>query len=205
MSRWHRDAHVSLVLRLLAMVVFVAVCTASVSSAFGARPVRRPPRPAYRGPIHQFLFSSGVPIDSRIQVAKVSAVLKTRFQVRSVVKIIGRESLPNPEALKHGKPVRFDLGKSPAELELMRQNILSGQVIEFHPSEKLGELELFFAENVSLKIEIGYDMFYIRIGNRDCTFESSALRRQLKEILEPREVRSGGTTTSGSGRSRTSR
>jgi hypothetical protein len=146
-----------------------------------------------------------VPIDSPIVLAKVSAVLKTRFQVRSVVKVIGPDRLPSVRPPRPGMPVRFKLPKPPAELEVMRQNILSGQVIEFHPAEKLGEVEVFFSESQTLKIEIGYDMFYIRIGNRDCTFESSALRKQLSEILIPREVRSGGTDTSRSGRGRSSR
>ncbi len=160
-----------------------------------ARSVRERAKPAKRSPIHEFLVRNGVPIDGRIQVARLSAVVNTRDRVRSVVKVVNPRSLPHQddiegfrkrirEKIEKGEPVRFDASKIPTEIGLLRENILAGEVIEFHPSEKLGELELFFSKTQSLKIQIGHDMFYIRIGDKDCTFSSPSLARQLKNILE---------------------
>lgn len=157
------------------------------------------------GPIYEFLVRNGVPIYEKVRLARVSAVLQTSRKVRSVVKVISPERLPGQRHLeeirkrirsqmRRGLPInlKLDTSKIPSELDLLRDNILAGEVIEFHPSEKLGELELFFSQNRSLKIEIGYDMFYIRIGKNDCTFRSPSLRRQLKNILKPRKVNVGG-------------
>jgi len=195
------------------LAALVAALASIGADALGATPARSEGGPAQRGPIYEFLIRSGVPIDSRVHLAKVSAVLRTRQTVRSVLKIVTPERLPGPAELeeirkkvsrnvRRGSPIRLNTSRMPSELDLLRQNILSGEVIEFHPSEKLGELELFFSRTQSLKIEIGYDIFYIRIGNEDCTFRSDPLRKQLKNILERREVKQGERTEDRGGRSR---
>jgi hypothetical protein len=169
------------------------------SAAWGAATASRPPRTQDKGPIHRFLVNHGVAIDAPIRVAKVSAVIGSRFRVRSIVKFIGPDKLPNPQEIeqlrkmveakkRQGVPIRFDLGKHTSELDLMRHHILTGEVIEFYPSEKVGELELFFSESHSLKVEFGEDFFYIRVGNKDCSFRSEGLKRQLNEILQPSGV-----------------
>ncbi|NQT81615.1 hypothetical protein HQ563_01225 [bacterium] len=178
---------------LVAVVALGLVGADAGAAAAGA--VRKEPKPSDKGAIYQFLRGNGVPIDARIPLAKVSALIKTRYKVRSVVKIIRPQKLPSQTELKEtrkkiarkmrkGSRIMFGAPKAPSELELLRQNILAGEVIEFHPSEKLGELELFFSKTQSLKVQIGYDMFYIRIGDKDCTFRSSSLRRQLSRILQ---------------------
>ena len=196
------------------LVVLGAIFIAAEASVAAA--ARRSPSVAESSAVGEFLIRNGVPIGSRIHVAKVSAIIKTRFKVRSVVKVIAPERLPDPEDIqeirkiiekkrKAGIPIRFDVSKRTSELELLRQNILGGEVIKFHPSEKLGELELFFSKTRSLKVEIGYDMFYVKIGNNDCTFRSPSLRRQLQHILEPRKGTAGAATKTRSGGSRSSR
>ncbi len=182
------------------------------ATALGARPARRPPKPVDKGPIHRFLVSNGVPIDAPIRVAKVSAVIQTRSKVRSVVKIIGAQSVPHPNEIEQIRKIiemkrlqGFPIRLVPKELELLRQNVLSGELIEFHPSEKLGELELFFSQSQSLKIEIGHDIFVIKVGDKYCCFRSPSLRSQLDNILEPREVTASEGTTSGGGGGRSPR
>lgn len=166
------------------------------STVWGAASASGSPRGGDKGPIYRFLITHGVPIEAPIRVAKVSAVVGDRFRVRSIVKFIGPDKLPNPEEIaqlrkviemkkRQGVPIRFDLGKRTSELDLMRHNILTGEVIEFYPSKKVGDLELFFSESQSLKVEFGNEFFYIRVGNKDCSFRSEGLKRQLGEILEP--------------------
>lgn len=170
------------------------------NTACGAVAASRSPRTEDKGLIHRFLFTHGVPIDAPIRVAKVSAVVGDRFRVRSIVKFIGPDKLPDPQEIdqlrkvieikkRQGVPIRFDLGKRTSELDLMRHNILTGEVIEFYPSEKVGELELFFSERQSLKVEFGNEFFYIRVGDKDCSFRSEGLKRQLSEILRPSGVK----------------
>ncbi len=198
MRRWYRRCDKPLLLTRAELGALVAALGLSLAgaAAHGAGSIHRGSKLPESGPIQRFLLRNGVPIDREIRLAKVSAVIKTRYKVRSVVKIIHPEKLP-PEKLPSPaeleeirKRVRKQLGsgrpiKFGTRLDLLRYNILAGEAIEFHPSEKLGELELFFSKNQSLKIQIGYDMFYIRIGNRDCTFRSPYLRKQLKKILQP--------------------
>ena len=59
----------------------------------------------------------------------------------------------------------------------------------FSQSKKVGDLELFFGERQSLKVEFGDEFFYIRLGNRDCSFQSEGLKRQLSEVLQPAGVK----------------
>lgn len=185
---------------MLTASVAVAAVALAWNPAWGAVTATRSARTEDMGPIYRFLVSNGVPINAPIRVAKVSAVIGDRFRVRSVVKFIGPDKLPNPDKIeqlrktiemkkRQGVPIRFDLAKHTSELDLMRHNILTGEVIEFRPSEKVGELELFFSESQSLKVEIGNDFFYIRVGNRDCSFRSEGLRRQLSEVLQPPGVK----------------
>jgi hypothetical protein len=170
------------------------------NTAWGAAAATRSPRAEDRGLIYRFLVHNGVPIDAPIRVAKVSAVVGDRFRVRSIVKFIGTDKLPNPQEIeqlrkvvdakkRQGVPIRFDLGKHTSELDLMRHNILTGEVIEFYPSKKVGDLELFFNERQSLKVEFGDEFFYIRVGNKDCSFRSEGLKRQLSEVLQPAGVK----------------
>jgi len=196
-------------------VTVLALCLMA-ANAFGARSVSRRPKPEERGRIYQFLVSNGIPIRDPIRVAKVSAVTKTRQRVRSIVKIITPEKIPpgkmpSPKELEEirkrvrnkmrtNQPIRFG-----TQTDLLRLNIVAGEVVEFHPSEKLGELEIFFSRSQSLKIEIGTDLFLIRIGNRYCAFRSPHLRKQLSSILEPRKVKSGGKHNSRSRRGRSPR
>ena len=84
-------------------------------------------------------------------------------------------------------------------------SVLTGEVAEFRPQEKLGDLELYFLEDRSLKIEIGSDLFLIIVGKKYCAFRSRSLRRQVNSILETRKAKSGGKSTSRSGGSRPSR
>ena len=192
----------------------VAVCLVG-GDALAASRVRTRPKVVDRGPIYRFLVSNGVPINSPIRVAKISAVIKTRHTARSIVKIITPEKLPGPAELekrreeirrivrsqtKKDLPIKFG-----TRIDLIREYILAGEVIKPHPSEKLGEVELFFSRTYSLKIDIGSDMFYIRIGNRDCSFRSASLRKQLEYILEPHKVESGERAKSGSGGGRSPR
>lgn len=170
------------------------------NTAFGAVGTGRAPQAQDKGPIYRFLISNRVPIDAPIRVAKVSAVIRDRYRVRSILKFIGPDKLPDPQEIEQLRkmveakkrqrlPIRFDLGKHTSELDLMRHNILSGEVIEFYPSEKVGDLELFFSESQSLKVEFGNEFFYIRVGNKDCSFRSEGLKRQLSEVLQPSGVK----------------
>jgi hypothetical protein len=197
----------------LGALLALLVLSVSEGNAVETRSSRRPLRFAERGPVYQFLAGSGIPIEGEIRLAKITATLRTGYAVRSVVKLIGPENLPAAADLEEmrkrirqkmlqGERIKPGTYRMPSELELLRENILAGEVIEFHPSPKLGELELFFSRTQSVKIEIGEDMFYIRIGNRDCTFRSASLRRQLNNILQRREARPGERTEGGSGRRR---
>ncbi len=162
---------------LLAGVILNSAAGVAPRSRANPRTVGATAKPS----VYEFLARNRVPINAKIQVAKLSAVLRERYKVRSVVKVIPQNK--TPVMVRKGRTIKFDTSKAPSELDLLRQNILAGEVIPFHPSEKLGDLELFFSKTQSLKVQIGFDMFYIRIGNNDCTFRSPALRRQLNRIL----------------------
>lgn len=193
MGHWHRRNDKSPSFRCAVLGAFLAAGTLSLAEAAApaAKSAPAQPRAPARATVYEFLLRNRVPVRGKIQLAKVSAVIKTRYKVRSVVKIIPPNSVPSGDELKEirkivrnkirkGEPIK----KVPSELDILRENILAGEVIAFHRCEKLGEVELFFSKNQSLKVQIGYDMFYIRIGDRDCTFRSQPLRRQLKRILQ---------------------
>lgn len=197
---------------LVTFATALAFCV-TTADAFAARRAPRPTKPEQTTPIYRFLVSNGVPISSPIRVVKVSAVIKSRFKVRSVVKIIGPDKLPNPDEIKElrktierkkrqGVPVRINLSKRTSAVDLLRHNVLTGEVAEFRHQEKLGNLELYFSENQCLKIEIGSDLFLIIVGKKYCAFRSPNLRRQLNSIIETRKAESGGKRTSRSGGSR---
>ncbi len=193
MGHWRRrnDKSPSFMRAVLGAVLAAVTLSLAEAAAPVAKSAPVQSRTAARATVYDFLRRNRVPIRGKIQLAKVSAVIKSRYKVRSVVKIIRPNSVPSGDELKEirkivrnkmrkGEPIK----KAPSELDLLGENILAGEVIAFHPSEKLGDLELFFSKNQSLKVQIGYDMFYIRIGDRDCTFRSQPLRKQLKNILQ---------------------
>ncbi len=215
MNCWSRQGDEALKIRRAVVAAVAALLVASVGTdrAFGARQPAQSTKPQQITSVYRFLVSHGVPIDSPIRVAKLSAVIRSRFKVRSVVKIIGPDKLPDPEEIEElrktierkkraGVPVKIDLSKRTSAIDLLRHNILTGEVAEFRHQEKLGDLELFFSEDRSLKIEIGTDLFLIIVGKKYCAFRSPGLRRQLNTILETRKAESGGNRTS---RSRGSR
>jgi hypothetical protein len=212
MSCWNRQGpgFPSVALAIFSSLTAALVLGFLAADAFGASSQASGARPEQRTPIYQFLVSNGVPITSPIRVAKVSAVIRTRQKVRSVVKLVGPDKLPDPEEIaeirkaiekkkRQGVPVRFNLSKRTSELDLLRHYVLTGEVAEFRPQEKLGDLELYFSENQSLKIEIGNDLFLIIVGKNYCAFRSPDLRRQLDNILETRKAESGGKHTNRSG------
>lgn len=166
---------------LLSCLLAGAVVTPAVAVAPRGRVAPGSPGATAKPSVYEFLVRNHVPIRAKLRVAKLSAVLRDRYKVRSVVKII--QPKKTPAMVRKGRTIKFDTSKAPSELDLLRQNLLAGEVIPFHPSQKLGDLELFFSKTQSLKVQIGYDMFYIRIGNNDCTFRSPALRRQLNRLL----------------------
>jgi hypothetical protein len=166
---------------LLSCLLAGAVVTPAVAVAPRDGVAPGSPSATAKPSVYEFLVRNHVPIRAKLRVGKLSAVLRDRYKVRSVVKIIQPEK--TPAMVRKGRTIKFDTSKAPSELELLRQNLLAGEVIPFHPSEKLGDLELFFSKTQSLKVQIGYDMFYIRIGNNDCTFRSPSLRRQLNRLL----------------------
>ena len=112
----------------------------------------------------QFLKRSGFSPKAKIKLARFTAVVRTKTVVKSIVKVIPQ-----------GTPGRH--------LERLLHHILHGKKAELRPTEKIGELEIYFQDQRKFTVLVGKDLFQIKTSIGEYTFESEELEKLIQELL----------------------
>ncbi len=143
---------------LLAIISFISpVLAAEKTSKKSAK------KPKEETPL-QFLKRSGFSPKAKIKLARFSAVVKTEAVAKSIVKMI-----PQGTPGKH--------------LERLVYYILHGKKAEPRPTERIGELEIYFQDQRTFTVLVGKDLFQIKTSIGEYTFESKELEKLIQELL----------------------